>query len=130
MARAKKHTPQVEKVRPYLEGVAKNLVDKLYGPDGPPWGTKLADLEQLLLELRDLLTEKALAEALARQATTHPQRPPAYRCCPDWQRPLDCDDTDSRLVHTDVGDACWQEPQAYCRHCRRAFFPSDPEPRP
>ena len=35
MARAKKRTPQVEEVRPYVEGVAKNLIDKLYGPDGP-----------------------------------------------------------------------------------------------
>ncbi len=38
MARAKKRTPQVEEVRPYVEGVAKNLIDKLYGPDGPVWG--------------------------------------------------------------------------------------------
>ena len=130
MATAKKRTPLVEEVRPYLEGVAKNLVEKLYGPDGPPWGTRLSEIEQLLLELRDVLTEKALAEALARQAATHPQRPPAYRCCPGCLQPLDCGDTDSRVVHTDVGDASWQEPQAYCRKCRRAFFPSDPEPRP
>jgi hypothetical protein len=124
MVPAKKRTPQVEQVRPYVEGVAKNLVDKLYGPDGPPWGTKLSDIEKLLLDLREALTEKMLAEALARQADHHDQRPPAYRCCPSCQEPLTCADTDSRLVHTDVGDACWQEPQAYCRRCRQAFFPS------
>ena len=28
MARFKKRTPQVEEVRPYVEGVAKNLVEK------------------------------------------------------------------------------------------------------
>lgn len=128
MARAKKRTPQVEEVRAYVEGVAKNLVDKLYGPEGPPWGTKLTDLEHLCLELRDVLTEKLLAEALARQATTHPQRLNAYRCCPGCQEPLPCDEVDSRLVHTEVGDAQWLEPQAYCRHCRQAFFPSVPEP--
>ena len=44
MARAKKRTPQVEEVRPYVEGVAKNLIDKLYGPDGPAWGTRLTDI--------------------------------------------------------------------------------------
>src|SRR6185503_14872214 len=95
MATTKQRTPLVEEVRPYVEGVAKNLVDKLYGPDGPPWGTHLSSIEHLLLELRGVLTEKFLAEALARQAATHPQRPPA-----------------------------WQEPQAYCRNCRQAFFPS------
>src|SRR5713101_7760492 len=113
MARAKKRTPQVEEVRPYVEGVAKNLVDKLYGPDGPPWGTKLTEIEQLLLDLRAVLTEKMLAEALARQAATHTQRPAAYRCCPGCQEPLTCDATDPRLVHTDAGDAQWQEPEAY-----------------
>jgi hypothetical protein len=43
MARAKKRTPKVEEVRPYVEGVAKNLIDKLYGPAGPPGGTKLTE---------------------------------------------------------------------------------------
>ncbi len=130
MTKAKKRTPLVEEVRPYVEGVAKNLVDKLYGPDGPPWGTKLTDIEHLLLAVRDVLTEKILAEALARQAATQAQRPPTYRCCPGCQQPLTCDDREPRLVHTDVGEAQWQEPQAYCRTCRQAFFPSVPEPGP
>lgn len=130
MANAEKRTPKVEEVRPYVEGVAKNLIDKLYGPDGPPWGTKLTEIEQLLLDLRQVLTEKMLAEALARQAATQAQRPPAYRCCPGCQEPLTCAESEPRLVHTDVGEAQWQEPEGYCRRCRRAFFPSVPEPRP
>jgi hypothetical protein len=130
MAKAKKRTPLVEEVQPYVEGVAKNLVEKLYGPEGPPWGTTLTEIEQLLLDLRDVLTEKVLAEALARQAATHGQRPPRYRCCPGCQEPLTCDDSEPRIVHTDTGDAHWQEPQAYCRQCRQAFFPSVPEPGP
>src|SRR3712207_6404781 len=121
MARAPRRTPQVEEVRPYVEGVAKNLVDKLYGPDGPAWGTKLTEIEHLLLELRQVLTEKMLAEALARQAATQAQRPPAYRCCPSCQEPLNCPEAEPRLVHTDVGQAHWQEPQGYCTRCRRAF---------
>ena len=68
MARSKKRSPKVEQVRPYVEGVAKNLVDKLYGPDGPPWGTTLTDIEDLLLEVREVLTEQMLDLALARQA--------------------------------------------------------------
>jgi hypothetical protein len=38
MARGKKRTPKVEEVRPYVEGVAKSLIDKLPGPDGPARG--------------------------------------------------------------------------------------------
>ena len=68
MAPAKKRTPKVEEVRPYVEGVAKNLVDKLYGPDGPAWGTKLTEIEDLFLAIREALTERMLADALARQA--------------------------------------------------------------
>ena len=48
MARAKQRPPQVEQLRPYLEGVGKNLTDKLYGPDGPAWGTKLSEIEAVL----------------------------------------------------------------------------------
>ena len=130
MAKTKKRTPVVEEVRPYVEGVAKNLVDKLYGPDGPAWGTKLSAIERLLLDLREVLTERVLAEALARQAATQAQRPSGYRCCPGCQEPLTCDEQQPRLVHTEAGDAQWHEPEAYCRKCRQAFFPSVPEPGP
>lgn len=130
MARAKKHTPQVEEVRPYLEGVAKNLVDKLYGPDGPAWGTRLTEIEDLLLALRAVLTEKMLDEALARQAAAHAQQPDATRQCPGCQQPLPWDETNPRLVQTRAGEAEWSEPKALCPRCRRAFFPSVPEPGP
>ena len=128
MALTKKRTTQVEQLRPYLEGVGKNLTDKLYGPAGLPWGTKLAELEALLLEIRDILTEKMLAEALSRQAATHPERPLTYRGCPGCQEPITCTDHNPRLVTTEAGEAQWSEPEGYCQRCRQAFFPSDPEP--
>jgi hypothetical protein len=128
MAKAKKRTPAVEEVRPYVEGVAKNLVDKPYGPAGPPWGTKLTDIEDLLLEVRDVLTERMLALSLARQAEALPQQPPATRCCPSCQQPLACEDVNPRLTDTRAGEAHWSEPQGYCPRCRRAFFPSGQKP--
>jgi hypothetical protein len=130
MAPAKKRTPQVEQLRPYLEGVGKNLTDKLYGPAGPAWGTKLSEIEAILVELRAVLTEKVLAEALSRQAATYEQRPPTSRCCPSCQEPISCPDPNPRLLTTDAGTAQWSEPEGYCSRCRRAFFPSEPEPRP
>ena len=87
MARFKKHTPKVEEVRPYLHGVARLLADKLHGPDGPPWGTSLTDIEDLILELRAILSERLLAELLSRQAQAQP--PVDAHTCPTCRQPLD-----------------------------------------
>ena len=130
MAPAKKRTPKVEEVRPYVEGVAKNLIDKLYGPDGPPWGTKLTEIEGLFLAIREALTERMLADALARQAAAQARGPLPYRTCSGCQQPLVCPDTQERIVETRAGDAAWAEPQGYCDRCRRSFFPSVQEPGP
>ena len=126
MARAKKRTLKVEEVRSYVEGVAKNLVDKLYGPQGPAWGTKLTEIEDLLLDVREVLTEKMLDLTLAQQAAAQDDRPPPFRPCPTCRQPLSCDDVNPRLVHTRAGDVAWSEPEGHCPRCRRAFFPSGP----
>ena len=126
MAQQLQRTAQVEEVRSYVEGVAKNLVGKLYGPDGPAWGTKLTEIEALCLQIRQMLTQKILDESLARQAAALDQQTPSTTLCPGCQQPL-CyppDQAEARLVHTDVGDAQWLEPQGHCTRCRRAFFPS------
>ena len=129
MARRKKQSSQVEEVRPYVEGVAKNLVDKLYGPNGPAWGTTLTEIEDLLLGIRQVLTEKMLAESLARQAAAADQQAAPIRTCPGCKQPLACDEANPRLVQTRAGEAEWSEPEGYCRRCRRAFFPSVPVSR-
>jgi uncharacterized protein YbaR (Trm112 family) len=131
MARAKKRTHEVDNVRAYLEGVAKNLADKLYGAQGPAWGTKLSEIEALLLDIREVLSEELLELALQRQAAAHEQQTQeTLRCCPSCQRPLAWDkkETQERIVETDVGEAQWAEPEGYCRRCRRSFFPSVPQP--
>jgi NADH pyrophosphatase NudC (nudix superfamily) len=124
MAFSKKRTQQVEEVRPYVEGVAKNLVDKLYGANGPAWGTTLTDIEDLLLDIRQLLTEKMLAESLARQAAAQDQQRATTRICPGCQQPLDYTAAHTHLVQTRAGTVEWSEPEGYCSRCRRAFFPS------
>jgi hypothetical protein len=127
MARAKKRTPKVEEVRPYVEGVAKNLVEKLYGPQGSAWGTRLTEIEDVLLEIREVLTEKMLALTLAQQAAAG-ERPASYQTCPACQTPLTCPDASLRLLKTRAGEAAWPEPEGYCDRCRRTFFPSVQEP--
>jgi len=124
MARAAKRSAPVEAVRPYLEGVAKNLADKLYGPNGPPWGTKLTQIEDLLLEIRAFLSEEMLAQLLARQAAGSA----SAALCPGCQRPIACPDRNPRILQTRAGEAEWSEPEGYCPKCRQAFFPSGAKP--
>lgn len=128
MARRKKVSPVVEKVEPYIDGVAKSLVDRLYGPDGPPWGTKMTELEDVVIAVREALTEKMLAQALERQAETAEQRPEPFQRCSKCQGPVEPrPDPEPRNLQTRAGEAVWDEPHCYCRKCRRAFFPSEPE---
>ena len=129
MATKKKTPALVEQVQPYLEGVAKNLVDRLYGPAGPPWGTKMTELEDVVVAVRQALSEKMLAQALDRQAQTAEQRPEPFQKCPGCAGPVDAKpDPEPRNVLTRGGEAVWDEPHCYCRKCRQAFVPSEQEP--
>jgi hypothetical protein len=129
MARFQVSTRPADPVRPYLEGVAKSLVDRLYGEKGPSWGTKLSEIEETILAIRQVLSEKMLDEALQRQANGVEERPPDYQCCPKCGQEVERDPEkdDFRIHQTDVGEAEWREPATYCRTCRRSFFPSDQE---
>jgi hypothetical protein len=129
MARYTIATAPADPVRPYLEGVAKSLVDRLYGDQGPAWGTKLSAIEDTIKAIRQVLSEKMLAEALQRQANTVAHRPADFQCCPKCSQEVEPDpeSDDGRRHQTDVGEAAWQEPATYCRTCRRSFFPSDQE---
>lgn len=131
MARSKKSTPEVEKVRSYVEGVAKSLVDRLYGPAGLPWGTKLTELEDVVVAVREVLSEAMLAQALERQAATE-QRPAEFHACPKCGKVVIKKPGEPppkpRSVLTRGGQAEWVEPEDYCRTCRRSFFPSEQEP--
>lgn len=119
-----------EPVRPYLEGVAKSLVERLWGADGPPWGTTLSSIEDVVRSVRHVLAEKMLDEALQRQAGTAADRPEAFRPCPECglEPAPDPGRDEARVVATTVGEAEWTEPGTYCRKCRRSFFPSVQEP--
>jgi hypothetical protein len=127
MAGKKKGLPAgVEPVRGYVEGVAKSLVDRIYGPDGLPWGTKLTELEDVVIAVREVLSEKMLAQALERQAQS--KQPAPYRQCSGCSGPVEAKpDAEPRDVQTRAGTASWDEPHHYCHQCRRSFFPSEQE---
>ena len=128
MARTKKVvSAAVQPVEPYLEGVAKSLVDRIYGPEGLPWGAKLEELVDTVDAVRKLLSEKMLARALERQAQSE-RRPEPFRKCSGCGGPVkDKPDAEPRNVQTRVGEAEWDEPHGHCRPCRQAFFPSEQE---
>ena len=129
MAFSKSTSANIDDVRPYLHGVAKYLVDQLWGARGPAWGTPLADIEDVALAIRQVLTERMLQQALQRQADTPAaERSADYQRCPSCDGPTRAEDPDPRNLAMRGGEAVWQEPCEFCRRCRRDFFPSDQEP--
>jgi hypothetical protein len=127
MAQNKKATPGVAKELAYIKGVAKSLVDRIYGPAGPAWGTPFSELEETVATIRKTLTEEMLQQALARQAA-QVERPPEYNACPGCGQPTRAaDPPQPRRLATGNGDAVWDEPKTHCQKCRRDFFPSKQE---
>jgi hypothetical protein len=128
MARKLVARPEVATQQPYLEGVAKYLADKLYGPNGPPRDTKFLDLEELAVQLGNAISQELLNRTLARQAAA-PDIDPSDEgeLCPTCHEPGAQVKPEPRTVTTRVGDAEWNEPQRHCPRCRRSFFPSVPK---
>ena len=120
MATTGQSTPDVAIAGVYLEGVAKYLLHKFYGPDGPPWGTPLTQIEDLILALQRALSQHCFTLALTQQAQ---RLPDAGRLCPTCGQPLSFSDPRTRSANTRAGLACWQEPTAHCLDCRRDCFP-------
>ena len=89
MAFVKSPSSSGDVVRPCLEGVAKNLADRLWGQNGLARGTPLAELESVVLVLRQILSDKLLHLALQRKADDHARTRgiPSVRLAADEQRP-------------------------------------------
>ncbi len=116
----------IDQVRLSLQGTAKNAVHKLWGPEGPPWGTTFDNLEELSVEIGHVVAREVLEQALQAQADTAP--PERALLCPCCGRPTSPGDPEPHLTKTDAGEIVWSEPAATCRPCRKAFFPSVQEP--
>jgi hypothetical protein len=127
MAQASERLRVVEELKSRLEGVAKNLVFEVYGPDGMPWGTPFSELEDVSVELGQCLSRMIMEEAAGRQADQTAQSPPEYAVCPTCGRPVGEAEHRSRTLTTRAGEVQWDEPRRYCRKCRRSFFPSGEE---
>jgi hypothetical protein len=115
-------TTQVDELSHLIEGVAKNFAERVYGPQGPAWGTRFADIEELALQIGQAVSRQMCEQAVQRQAAR--SVPVEGQVCPDCGRPATSAEPEPRLVQTRAGEVQWQEPQQHCRRCRRSFFPS------
>ena len=125
MARTVDPTVAKAELENLLQGVAKQLIHRVYGPEGMPWGTKFADLEELAVQLGQAVSQSMIDQALARQAAAVPVEADSV-----WRRaatPLDpAGGTEPRAVATQVGTARWDEPKRYCPTMSGRFFPLSP----
>jgi hypothetical protein len=122
MAFKKTAAPSMSELQNLISGVAKNIVERVYGPQGPAWGTQFSDLEELAVQVGQTLSRQMLDQALQRQADE--AAPAEDQVCPTCQGPLKPGEPEPRIVMTRAGDAEWKEPTTACPRCRRAFFPS------
>ena len=99
-------------------------MERLSGSQGPAWGTRLTQREDVAVAVRAFLSAAMLEQALSRQARQE-HRPAEYQACPGCGPATQPQDPEPRMVQTRAGEAEWQEPHAYCRKCRQAFFPSE-----
>jgi hypothetical protein len=108
-----------------IQGVAKHFLQKVFGPQGMPWGTKFSDLEELTVQIGQAISRTMMDQALAGQALAVPATAQACGVCgtPVQAGPPG----EPRAVTTTVGKVHWIEPKRYCPTCRAAFFPSVPE---
>ena len=120
MAQRQKKTKEVDKHLAYVKGVAKSLVDRVYGPAGPAWGTKFSELEETIAAFRQALTEEMLHQALSRQAA-QVERPPEYSVCPACGRPTRATDPpEERRLETGNGDGIWRRSESDPGRCQKA----------
>jgi len=124
MARKSDVASRIDVEQTLIDGTAKYFIEKLYGPNGMPWGTRFADLEELSFQLGQAISRAMMDQALTRQGQAVPSE---VETCSGCGGPVDpTDDTHPRAVLTRMGTAHWPEPKRYCPRCRAAFFPSDP----
>ena len=105
MAFKKAVSPSVAELQNLLDGVAKNIVDRVYGPQGPVWGTQFSDLEEMAVQVGQKVSQRIIDQALQRQATEAVLA--EDQVCPKCQGPLIPGDPEPRIVQTRVGDAEW-----------------------
>jgi hypothetical protein len=105
-----------------IKAMAEELRREMHGPRGAPrWGTKFTEIENTACDIADALARELMSQQLQEQEQEETGGPVECAVC---GRHAGEDDLQPRLVTTRRGDVSWRERRYYCKHCRRAFFPS------
>src|SRR6516164_3169500 len=100
----------IAEVRLSLEGTAKNATHRLFGGDGPAWGTSFEDLEELAVQIGQVVAQQVLQQSL--QAQAHTAVPAATQRCSCCGRDTTPHDPEPHVVQTRAGEVTWSEPTA------------------
>jgi hypothetical protein len=122
MAQAQDKSVVMADLENYLKGVAKHFIERVYGAEGLPWGTKFADLEEIAVQLGQAVSRNMIEQAVVRQVAAVPAEAEWCSGCDGPITPIE--HVEPRAVTTQVGTARWDEPKRSCPRCRAAFFPS------
>jgi len=105
-----------------VKQVAAQLRRDLWPEKGwPERGTKFTQIEDECCELGDALARELMGQGLDEQAESIADGPAECGVC---GRDAAEDDLEPKTITSRRGDVLWRERKYYCRHCRKAFFPS------
>jgi hypothetical protein len=102
---------------------AAELRQGIYGESGAPqWGTRFTEIEDVGVEIGDAVACAMVSQSLQGQAAQADGQ--VVHVCAVCGRRGEEHEVEPRIVQTRRGETQWQEPKGYCKHCRKAFFPS------
>lgn len=110
----------LQAVRECAKQWGKIIVRRGFGEQGPDLQVNFAAMEELAWVASQGLMEGTLEASLEQQA----QRLGEEHVCPDCGGGCPVERDSRSLVVRGGAEVTHQEPQCYCRKCRRSFFPS------
>jgi ribosomal protein L33 len=106
-----------------IKAFAAELRREVYGVSGAPqWGTRFTEIEEVGVEIGDAVACAMVSQSLQGQVPRADGA--AALACTACGRQSQEDEVEPRLVRMRRGETPWLEPKGYCKHCRKAFFPS------
>lgn len=99
--------------------MGENLSRRTFGERGPDLQVTLADLEQLLRPIVQVVTAGFLAVSVEEQSSRLSGNLPCPSCGHECSR-----SEHKRTLRAEHGPFTWSEPKCHCPRCERSFFPA------